>query len=109
MFKRYWRAIEGQMQTNAVKETAAPRTPRGQFGDIKAMSFESALKELEQIVTRLERGDVDLEQSIEIYERGEALRAHCDALLKRAEAKVERITLDARGEPNGSVPLDPQI
>jgi exodeoxyribonuclease VII small subunit len=98
------------MQTNAVKEpAAAPRPGRGAFADIKGMSFEVALKELEQIVTRLERGDVDLEQSIDIYERGEALRAHCDQLLKRAEAKVERITLNAQGVPNGIAPLDPSI
>ena len=70
------------------------------------MTFEQALKELEQIVTRLERGDVDLEPSIEIYERGEALRAHCDQLLKRAEAKVERITLGAQAQ--GTAPLDPE-
>lgn len=75
--------------------------------DIKAMTFETALKELEQIVARLERGDVELEESISIYERGEALRQHCDALLKRAEAKVERITLNAQGQPTGTVPLDP--
>lgn len=74
--------------------------------DIKSMSFEQALKELEQIVDRLERGDVELEESIEIYERGEALRAHCDQLLKRAEAKVEKITLNAEGEPVGTEPLD---
>jgi exodeoxyribonuclease VII small subunit len=97
------------MQPNAVKESAPPRQVRGAFADIKGMSFEIALKELEQIVTRLERGDVDLEQSIEIYERGEALRAHCDQLLKRAEAKVERITLNAQGEPAGTVPLDPSV
>ncbi|MGO9547842.1 MAG: exodeoxyribonuclease VII small subunit [Rhodomicrobium sp.] len=95
------------MQTNAIKEPPAPRQARGNFADIKGMSFEAALKELEQIVTRLERGDVDLEQSIEIYERGEALRGHCDQLLKRAEAKVERITLNAQGIPAGTVPLDP--
>jgi exodeoxyribonuclease VII small subunit len=95
------------MQTNPIKEPPVPRQPRSPFGDIKGMSFEAALKELEQIVTRLERGDVDLEQSIEIYERGEALRAHCDQLLKRAEAKVERITLNAQGIPQGSIPLDP--
>ncbi len=94
------------MQTNAVKEPPAPRPGRSPFADIKGMSFEVALKELEQIVTRLERGDVDLEQSIDIYERGEALRAHCDQLLKRAEAKVERITLNAQGIPEGTVPLD---
>src|SRR3974377_509374 len=95
------------MQTNAVKEPVAPKPSRGAFADIKGMSFETALKELEQIVTRLERGDVDLEQSIDIYERGEALRAHCDQLLKRPEAKVERIVLNAQGNPSGTVPLDP--
>ncbi len=94
------------MQTDAVKEAPAQRQARSPFPDIKGMSFEAALKELEQIVTRLERGDVDLEQSIEIYERGEALRAHCDQLLKRAEAKVERITFNAQGLPAGTVPLD---
>jgi exodeoxyribonuclease VII small subunit len=73
--------------------------------DIAAMSFEQAIKELEQIVGKLERGDVELEPSIELYERGEALRAHCDQLLRRIEAKVEKITLDAQGA-NGSVPLD---
>ncbi len=95
------------MQNNAIKEPQAPKQARSSFADIKGMSFEAALKELEQIVTRLERGDVDLEQSIEIYERGEALRAHCDQLLKRAEAKVERITLNAQGVPQGTAPLDP--
>lgn len=94
------------MQNNAIKEPSAPRQARGAFADIKGMNFEAALKELEQIVTRLERGDVDLEQSIEIYERGEALRAHCDQLLKRAEAKVERIALSAQGTPAGAAPLD---
>lgn len=75
-------------------------------GDIKAMSFENALKELEQIVGRLERGDVELEESIAIYERGEALRTHCDGLLKQAEAKVEKITLNNSGEPKGVEALD---
>lgn len=96
------------MQGNAIKDAGQARQPRGAFADIKGMSFEAALKELEQIVTRLERGDVELEQSIEIYERGEALRAHCDQLLKRAEAKVERITLNGQGQPVGAAPLDPE-
>ncbi len=74
--------------------------------DIKDMSFEQALKELEQIVGRLERGDVELEQSIAIYERGEALRGHCDRLLQRAEAKVEKINLGEDGQPTGAKPLD---
>ena len=96
------------MQTDTIQEAVA-RQPRVPFADIRAMSFEIALKELEQIVTRLERGDVELEQSIDIYERGEALRAHCDQLLKRAEAKVERITLNAQGVPSGAVPLDTEM
>jgi len=74
--------------------------------DIATMSFERAMKELESIVGRLERGDVELEESISIYERGEALKAHCDKLLKQAEAKVERIALDANGQAKGTVPLD---
>ncbi len=96
------------MQTETIDE-AASRQPRVPFSDIKAMSFETALKELEQIVTRLERGDVELEQSIDIYERGEALRAHCDQLLKRAEAKVERITLSSQGLPSGAVPFETEM
>jgi len=74
--------------------------------DIAGFTFEQALKELEQIVGKLERGDVELEPSIALYERGEALRAHCEQLLRRIEAKVERITLNAQGEPTGSAPLD---
>jgi exodeoxyribonuclease VII small subunit len=74
--------------------------------DIGGLSFEQALKELEQIVSKLERGDVELEPSIALYERGEALRAHCEQLLRRIEAKVEKITLDAQGQPNGTLPLD---
>jgi exodeoxyribonuclease VII small subunit len=74
--------------------------------DIASLSFEQALKELEQIVGKLERGDVELEPSIALYERGEALRAHCEQLLRRIEAKVEKITLDAQGNPSGSTPLD---
>lgn len=74
--------------------------------DIKAMSFEAALSELEKIVGNLERGDVELEQSIRIYERGEALKNHCSALLKAAEDKVEKIRLSRDGKPAGVEPLD---
>jgi exodeoxyribonuclease VII small subunit len=73
--------------------------------DIAAMPFEKALAELEQIVRSLEAGNVPLEESITIYERGEALKAHCDRLLKVAEAKVEKIRLDAEGRPAGLEPL----
>ncbi|HEV7414777.1 exodeoxyribonuclease VII small subunit [Tianweitania sediminis] len=76
--------------------------------DIKAMSFEHALAALEQIVDDLERGDVPLDQSIRIYERGEALKDHCDRLLKAAEAKVEKIRLSREGKPIGVEPLDPE-
>ncbi|MVA98784.1 exodeoxyribonuclease VII small subunit [Nitratireductor sp. CAU 1489] len=75
--------------------------------DIKAMSFEDALAALERIVDDLEKGDVPLEQSIAIYERGEALKRHCDQLLKAAEAKVEKIRLSREGKPEGTEPLDP--
>ncbi len=74
--------------------------------DIRDMSFEQALKELEAIVNRLEKGDVELEASILIYERGEALKTHCDALLRKAEAKVEKISLSSNGQPTGTEPLD---
>jgi len=74
--------------------------------DVARMTFEAALKELEEIVAKLEHGDVALEDSIVIYERGEALKAHCDRLLRAAEAKVERIRLASDGSPRGTEPLD---
>lgn len=82
---------------NAIADPAA---------DIGALSFEKALAELEAIVSRLERGDVGLEDSIAIYTRGEALKAHCEALLRQAEIRVEKITLGADGAPKGVEPLD---
>lgn len=74
--------------------------------DIEKMSFEEALAQLEKIVGQLESGEAPLEKSIELYERGTALKAHCEARLKLAEAKVEKITLSANGEPAGTAPLD---
>ncbi|MCI5076718.1 exodeoxyribonuclease VII small subunit [Oricola sp.] len=74
--------------------------------NVKDMNFETALKQLEDIVDQLERGDVPLDKSIEIYERGEALRNRCDALLKAAEAKIEKIKLTRDGKPAGTEPLD---
>jgi len=76
--------------------------------DIKAMTFEAALAALERIVDDLERGDVPLDQSIRIYERGEALKAHCDRLLKSAEDKVEKIRLARDGKAAATEPLDPE-
>jgi exodeoxyribonuclease VII small subunit len=74
--------------------------------DISALSFEKALAALEDIVARLEAGKVDLEESIKIYERGEALRKHCESKLKEAEARIEKITLDPTGKAVGVQPLD---
>jgi len=74
--------------------------------DIRALTFEQALAALERIVDDLEKGDVPLDQSIRIYERGEALKAHCDRLLKAAEDKVEKIRLARDGKPVGVEPLD---
>jgi exodeoxyribonuclease VII small subunit len=75
--------------------------------DVKTMSFEAALSELEKIVGTLESGKAPLAESIQIYERGEALKSHCEALLKAAEARIEKITL-RNGQPVGTEPLDPQ-
>jgi len=66
---------------------------------VETMSFEEALAELETIVRQLEQGDVDLEQSIAIYERGSALKDHCEGRLKAAELKVEQIVQSADGSP----------
>ena len=74
--------------------------------NVAALPFEQALEELEGIVRRLERGDVPLEDSIAIYERGEALKRHCEALLKRAEARIEKITIGPDGRAAGATPLD---
>jgi exodeoxyribonuclease VII small subunit len=74
---------------------------------VETLTFEKALAELEAIVQKLEQGKVDLEESITIYERGEALRRHCESLLSTAEARVEKIRLGADGKPIGTEPLDP--
>ncbi|SHL51132.1 exodeoxyribonuclease VII small subunit [Roseibium suaedae] len=76
--------------------------------DVAALSFEDALQQLETIVRQLEQGNVPLERSIEMYERGAQLRKHCDGLLKAAEAKVEKIQMNQDGSAAGTVPLDPE-
>jgi exodeoxyribonuclease VII small subunit len=75
-------------------EKPAPNTP------IESLSFEAALRELEGIVSRLEQGEVDLEDSIALYERGTALKAHCEKKLKSAESRLEKIVLGPEG-PRG--------
>ena len=74
--------------------------------DIKKLTFERAIEELETIVKRLEEGKVPLEESVAIYERGEQLKRRCEELLRQAEARVEKITLDASGKAKGAEPLD---
>lgn len=75
--------------------------------DIAKMPFEAAIAELEGIVDRLEKGNVTLEESIKLYERGETLKARCESLLKDAEMRIEKIALGGDGKPKGVVPLDP--
>ena len=72
---------------------------------VDQLSFESALKELEDIVGRLEQGEVDLEDSIALYERGQALKAHCEKKLKAAEGRLEKVVLGSRG-PEGVEPVE---
>ena len=73
---------------------------------VEEMSFEEAMKELETVVDQLERGDVPLDASITLYERGAALKKRCEEELKRAEEKVAAITLDADGNPSGTKPVE---
>ncbi len=73
---------------------------------ITSLPFELALKELETIVAKLERGEVGLEESISIYERGEALKLHCEMLLKKAELRIEKVIVGSDGKAKGVEPLD---
>ncbi len=73
---------------------------------VTEMSFEEAMAELEAVVSQLERGDVALEDSIRLYERGAALKKRCEEKLKEAEEKVAQITLDDEGNPVGTKPAE---
>ena len=73
---------------------------------IAEMSFEEAMAELEKVVGALERGDVALEQSIALYERGAELRAYCERRLREAEERIEKITLAANGQPVSADPAE---
>jgi exodeoxyribonuclease VII small subunit len=72
---------------------------------ISSLSFEAAMGELETIVRRLESGDVSLEESVALYERGHALRGHCEARLAAAQARIEQVSLGADGRPAGTTPF----
>lgn len=75
---------------------------------VDQLSFEAAIRELETIVGQLEGGEVPLEQSIDLYKRGDALRRHCEARLAQAKEQVEQIALNADGAPTGTEPADPE-
>ena len=92
-----WNGLQAEPEAGP-EERAAP-------DDVAAMSFEVALAELERIVQELERGELDLDQAIGAYERGTALRRHCEAKLKEARLRVERITLGSDGQV-ASEPVD---
>ena len=74
--------------------------------NIQKMAFEEALTALEQIVGKLESGEVSLEDSIEIYTRGTQLKRHCQDKLKDAQARIEKITVSDGGEASGTEPFD---
>ena len=70
------------------------------------LSFEDALKRLEEIVRTLERGEAPLDQSIELYQEGDKLKRHCEARLKAAQARIEQIAFGSDGKPAGAKPFD---
>lgn len=74
--------------------------------EISALSFEDAMAALEQVVAQLESGNAPLEHSIDLYTRGTQLKAHCEAKLQAAQAKIEKITLDENGQAAGTQPFD---
>ncbi len=78
----------------------------GTVDDISELSFEQALEQLERIVAELESGQAPLERSIEIYERGAALKAHCEARLASARLRVEKIVVGPQGEAARAEPAD---
>ena len=74
--------------------------------DITSLSFEEALRALEEVVRKLESGEVPLDDSISLYERGEELRKHCQARLDAAQARIERIAIGPDSTPAGVQPFD---
>ena len=87
-----------QIMTEGQNDAAAP--------DIAAMSFEDALRALEGVVRKLESGEVPLDDSINLYEQGEKLRAHCQSRLDAAQARIEKIVTAADGKLTGTAPFD---
>lgn len=84
--------------------SAKPSAKPTEAAPVETLTFEAALKELEAIVSRLEQGEVDLEDSIALYERGQALKTHCEAKLNAAEARLEKVVKGPQGPT--SEPMD---
>src|SRR5215468_3424212 len=97
------KSSETKSSENNLFENNAAEKPHA---DVDRLSFERAIEELESIVKRLEEGKVPLEESVAIFERGQVLKRRCEHLLRQAEARVEKIALDASGQPKGTEPLD---
>jgi exodeoxyribonuclease VII small subunit len=74
--------------------------------EVGNLSFEAALKRLEEIVRTLETGEAPLDQSIALYQEGDRLKRHCEARLKDAQARIEQIALGSDGQPAGLKPFD---
>jgi len=87
--------------------TDNPTQPETAATPVADLSFEAAMAELEKIVSLLERGDLDLEASISAYERGEALKKHCEKKLAEAELRVEKIRVGEDGKATGADPFEP--
>ena len=101
-------SVHALLTLPVAKAKAVTMTDTGQMADSaspEALSFEDALRELETIVQRLERGDVALDASIALYARGEALRSQCQKRLADAEARIEKLSLDASGAPASTQPF----
>ena len=81
----------------------------GENSENSQLTFEQALAALEEIVQRLESGAVPLDESIALYEKGEALRKQCQARLDAAQQRIERIVQDREGKPVGTAPLDGEV
>jgi len=92
--------------TASLTPGVALATSAAMSDDPSTLSFEDALKRLEAIVQRLESGEASLDDSIKLYSEGDALRAQCEARLKDAQARIEKITLGADGTPTGTRPFD---
>lgn len=74
--------------------------------DVSQLSFEEALRRLEEIVRTLEKGEAPLDRSIELYQEGDRLKRHCEARLKDAQMRIEQIAIGADGQPNGLKAFD---